>query len=91
MRRVAIRELNHQTAKIIARVEQGERVLITRNGTCVAIIEPAQPDPLSALIEAGDLRPARGPLPLVSVADAPVADSAGCDAVLEDRYGSERW
>ena len=91
MRRVPLRELNQHTAEVIARVEMGERVEITRNGTRVAIIEPAQPHPLGPLIESGDLVPARGQLPTISVKDEIAQDSAGLDAVIEDRYGDARW
>jgi antitoxin (DNA-binding transcriptional repressor) of toxin-antitoxin stability system len=71
-------------------VERGERIEITRNGTRVAIIEPALPDPLGELIEAGQLRPAQGALPLFTDAEAS-DDSAGLEAVLDDRYGPGRW
>ncbi|HWG74056.1 MAG TPA: type II toxin-antitoxin system prevent-host-death family antitoxin [Acidimicrobiales bacterium] len=91
MRQIPVRELNQHTADVLARVEMGERVEITRNGTPVAIIEPAQPDPLSGLIESGELRPAQGPLPLLSGSEVTASDSAGSDAVLEDRYGEGRW
>jgi prevent-host-death family protein len=91
MRQVPLRELNQHTAEVIARVEMGERVEITRNGTRIAIIEPAQPHPLGPLIESGELRPARGSLPTFSGADEAASDSAGLDAVLEDRYGDSRW
>ncbi len=91
MRQVPVRELNQHTADVLARVERGERIEITRNGVSVAIIEPAQPNPLSALIEAGDLRPARGELPLLAPGAHVASDTAGLDAVLADRYGGERW
>ncbi len=91
MRQVPVRELNQHTADVLARVERGERVVITRNGTRVAILEPAQPDPLSGLIDSGDFRPAQGPLPSMSEAEVPASDSAGVDAILEDRYGEGRW
>jgi len=91
VRQVPLRELNQHTAEVIARVEMGERVEITRNGTRVAIIEPARPHPLGLLIESGDLSPARGPLPTFSAVDETSSDSAGLDAVLEDRYGDGRW
>lgn len=91
MRQVPIRELNQHTADVLARVEMGERVEITRNGTPVAILEPAQPDPLSLLIESGELRSARSPLPLFSKSEVTTADSAGLDAVLEGRYDDGRW
>jgi len=91
MRQVPLRELNQHTAEVMARVEMGERVEITRNGTRVAIIEPARPHPLGPLLESGELIPARGPLPTFSGDDETASDSAGLDAVLEDRYGPGRW
>jgi prevent-host-death family protein len=91
MRQVPIRELNQHTAEVMARVEMGERIEITRNGTRVAIIVPAQPHPLGVLMESGDLRPALGHLPTLSENDVVASDSAGLDAVLEDRYGDGRW
>ena len=91
MRRVPVRELNQHTADVMARVEKGETVEITRNGTPVAIIEPAQPNPLGALIEAEELRPAQGSLPLWSESEEAASDSDGLDAILEDRYGGRRW
>jgi prevent-host-death family protein len=91
MRRIPVRELNQHTADVLAIVERGERVEITRNGKLVAIMEPAQPDPLGGLIESGELRPAVGPLPLYPASPPQAADEAGLQAVLEDRYGSERW
>jgi prevent-host-death family protein len=91
MRQVPVRELNQHTAEVLARVEMGERVAITRNGKRVAIIEPAQPDPLSGLMELGELHPAREQLQLISTDEVEASDAAGLDAVLEDRYGQERW
>src|ERR1019366_3641366 len=58
MRQVPIRELNQHTADVIARVEAGEEIEITRNGTKVAVITPSSPHPLSALIGTGELRQA---------------------------------
>ena len=57
----------------------------------MAIIEPAVPDPLSALIESGELRPARVALPMFSKSEVSASDSAGLDVILEDRYGADRW
>jgi prevent-host-death family protein len=96
MRQVPIRELNQHTADVIARVEAGERIEITRNGTKVAVISPSSPHPLSALIESGELRPApsrneiNGLLQAI-VTEDPHESSSGLDALLEDRYGTERW
>lgn len=91
MRQIPVRELNQHTAAVLARVEMGERIEITRNGKPVAIIEPAQPDPLGALIGSGELRPAQGRLPLLPASDVPASDAAGLEAVLRDRHGQERW
>ena len=91
MRQIPVRELNQHTADVLARVEMGERVEITRNGVPVAIIEPAVPDPLSTLIESGELRPARDARPLFTESEVLASDSAGLVAILEDRYGEGRW
>jgi len=91
MRQVPVRELNQHTADVLARVEMGERVAITRNGTRVAIIEPAEPDPLNVLIESGELRPAVGRLPLFSKSDSSASDSVGSEAVVADRDERSRW
>lgn len=91
MRQIPVRELNQHTADVLARVEMGERVEITRNGTRVAIIEPAEPNPLSGLIESGELRPARGSLPLFSKSEVMASDFAGVEAIVDDRYGEGRW
>ncbi len=91
MRQVPVRELNQHTADVLARVEMGERVAITRNGTRVAIIEPAEPDPLNVLIESGELRPAVGRLPLFSESDSSASDSVGSEAVVADRDERSRW
>jgi len=69
----------------------GQRIEITRNGTRVAIIEPAAHHPLGVLLEPGELRPARGPLPTFFPDVETTSDSAGLDAVLQDRYGTDRW
>ncbi len=91
MRKVPIRELNQRTAEVIARVESGERVEVTRNGSRVAIIEPAEPQPLGALLESGEFRPARGRLPTFSEAVEAAPDAEGLHAVMEDRGSDGRW
>lgn len=91
MRQVPIRELNQHTAEVMARVQMGERVEITRNGTSVAVIEPAVPHRLGGLIESGELRPASEPLPLFPASEVTATDCAGVDAILEERYGEGRW
>ena len=91
MRQIPVRELNQHTADVLARVEMGERVEISRNGVPVAIIEPAAADPISALIESGELRPARDALPSFSESEVSASDFPGLVAILEDRDGEGHW
>ncbi len=86
-----MQELHEHTAHVLARVERGERIEITRNGTRVAIVEPAPPDGLRQLVETGQLRPARGRVPLFTDNTEPSDDTTGLRAVLDDRYGASRW
>ena len=57
MTKVPVRELNQDTAGVLARVKRGEEVEITERGTVVARLVPARPSPVSALIAGGKLRP----------------------------------
>ncbi|MEU0529294.1 type II toxin-antitoxin system Phd/YefM family antitoxin [Amycolatopsis tolypomycina] len=65
MSQVPVRELNQDTAGVLARVKAGEDVEITERGTVIARIVPARPSPVSALIASGKLRAASvgGPMP----------------------------
>ncbi|HEX9343703.1 MAG TPA: type II toxin-antitoxin system prevent-host-death family antitoxin [Actinomycetota bacterium] len=38
------RELNQQTAQVLARVEAGETVIVTKNGRPIAVVRPYGPD-----------------------------------------------
>lgn len=65
MGEVAVRELNQGTARVLARVKQGEEIDITERGVVVARLVPAQPSPLTRLLSTGKLRPplTTGPIP----------------------------
>lgn len=65
MAEVPIRELNQETAKVLARVKRGEEVDITERGVVVARLVPAEPSPIGRLLATGKLRPPEvtGPLP----------------------------
>lgn len=65
MSEVPVRELNQNTAGVLARVKRGEEVDITERGTVIARLVPAQRNPLADLIASGKLRPpqARNPIP----------------------------
>lgn len=52
-------ELNQQTAKVLARVAAGERLIVTDRGVPVAEIAPPPRSTWDALIAAGRVRPAR--------------------------------
>jgi prevent-host-death family protein len=41
---VTARELNQQTAQVLARVEAGETVTVTKNGRPVAVLRPYGPE-----------------------------------------------
>lgn len=65
MGEVRVRELNQDTAGVLARVKGGEEIDITERGVVIARLVPAQPHPLASLISSGKLRPAtrRAPVP----------------------------
>lgn len=65
MSEVRVRELNQDTAGVLARVKRGEEIDITERGTVIARLVPAQAHPVADLISSGKLRPAtsRGPIP----------------------------
>lgn len=65
MSKVPVRELNQDTAGVLARVKRGEEVEITERGSVIARLVPAQSHPLADLVASGRLRPAtaHGPVP----------------------------
>ncbi|MEV8378687.1 type II toxin-antitoxin system prevent-host-death family antitoxin [Kribbella sp. NPDC056861] len=62
---IPVRVLNQETAKVLARVKQGEEIEITERGAVIARLIPATPSPVARLLETGKLRLPRttGPLP----------------------------
>jgi prevent-host-death family protein len=62
---VPVRELNQNTAGVLARVKRGEHIEITERGAVIARLVPAQENPLAEMISAGRLHPATlsGPAP----------------------------
>ena len=65
MSEVPVRELNQNTAGVLARVKRGEQIDITERGAVVARLIPANDGPLSDLLSTGKLHPATivGPAP----------------------------
>lgn len=49
--RVGARELKQHTGSVIARLQRGERLLLTHRGTPIAVISPIDPEAVSELVE----------------------------------------
>jgi prevent-host-death family protein len=56
MGEIPVRVLNQETAKVLARVKQGEEIEITERGVVVARLLPAEPSPLGRLLATGNVR-----------------------------------
>lgn len=65
MSEVPVRELNQDTAGVLARVKRGESIDVTERGTVIARLVPAESHPLAELIGSGRLHLATvsGPAP----------------------------
>lgn len=90
MSQVPIRELNQQTASVMARVERGETVEITKQGKVIGRIVPVYDGELDDLVAAGRAVPAtvRGPIPMPTYQAPPGADAGELIRQLRDE---ERW
>jgi prevent-host-death family protein len=66
MSEVPVRELNQNTAGVLARVKRGEQIDITERGVVVARLVPSPINPLAAMISAGRLHlpPSADPRPV---------------------------
>jgi prevent-host-death family protein len=53
---VGLKALNQQTSQVIARVRQGERLIVTDHGRGVAMLVPIPESRFGALVEAGQVR-----------------------------------
>ncbi|MGI8817090.1 MAG: type II toxin-antitoxin system Phd/YefM family antitoxin [Pseudonocardia sp.] len=87
---VPVRELNQDTAGVLARVKRGEQIDITERGTVVARLVPVQAHPLAELISSGKLHPAavRGPMPRPS---GPVRADHDAGELLRQMRDDERY
>jgi len=91
MQQIPIRELNQQTASVMARVERGETVEITKQGKVIGRIVPASTSgELDDLIAAGRVVPAtvKGPIPMPAFKAPPGVDAGELLRQLRDE---ERW
>lgn len=87
---VPVRELNQNTAGVLARVKRGEEIDITERGTIIARLVPAQRRPLADLIASGKLRPptVRGPVPRPT---GPIRTDHEAGELLRELRDEERY
>lgn len=90
MTEVPVRELNQDTAGVLARVKRGEAIEVTERGTVIARLIPAESHPLAELIGTGRLRPAitSGPAPRPS---GPVRTEDEAGELLRRLRDDERY
>jgi prevent-host-death family protein len=91
MGQVPVRVLNQDTASVLARVEHGETIEITRHGKVIGRIVPAISGELDDWIATGRATPATitGPIPMPTHKAAPSAEEAG--ELLRRLRDEERW
>ena len=85
-----MRELNQDTAGVLARVKSGEEIDVTERGVVVARLVPAQAHPLADLIAAGVVHPpsVRGPLPRPI---GPIRTDSEAGELLREMRDDERY
>jgi prevent-host-death family protein len=90
MSEVPVRELNQNTAGVLARVKHGENIEITERGAVVARLVPARDNPLAEMISSGRLHPATvsGPAPRPS---GPVHTDHEAGGLLGELRDNERY
>ena len=90
MEQVAVRELNHDTAGVLARVERGETVEITRHGSVIGRIVPAVLGELDDWIAQGRVVPATVTRP-IPMPTQPAVPGAEAGRLLREMRDEERW
>jgi prevent-host-death family protein len=90
MAEVPVRELNQNTAGVLARVKQGEEIDITERGAVVARLVPVHANPLSELMGSGKLHPATftGPAPRPG---GPIRTDHEAGQLLRELRDAERY
>ncbi|MFI7210643.1 type II toxin-antitoxin system Phd/YefM family antitoxin [Micromonospora maritima] len=92
MKRIAVRELNQHTSRVLARVRAGETVEVTDRGEPIARLVPvlAGDALLGRMVAEGRATAptTTGPLPMPPVLGDPSVDVA---AVLAESRDEERW
>lgn len=90
MEQVPVRVLNQDTASVLARVERGESVEITRHGKVIGRIMPASTGELDDLVAAGRIVPATVSGPF-SVPSGPPSAGTEAGALIRELRDEERW
>lgn len=90
MTKVPVRELNQDTAGVLARVKRGEEIDVTERGVVIARLVPARTPPLGDLIAAGVLHPpaSHDPLPRPT---GPVRTDSEAGQTLREMRDDERF
>ncbi|WP_043606429.1 MULTISPECIES: type II toxin-antitoxin system prevent-host-death family antitoxin [Protofrankia] len=90
MEQVPIRVLNQDTAGVLARVERGETIEITRHGRVIGRIVPATSGELDDLIAAGKVSPATitGPF---TAPKGPRISGPEAGELIRQLRDEERW
>ena len=90
MEQVPVRELNQDTAGVLAKVQNGQTVEITSRGKAIARIVPVYDGPLADLVAAGRVIPAtnRAPFTMPTLKAPPGADAG---KLISDLRDEERW
>jgi prevent-host-death family protein len=89
MEQVPIRELNQDTAGVLARVQHGESVEITNRGKPIARLVPVGAGELDDLIAAGRVIPATRPGPFLAP-DGNIEPGADAAALIRQLRDEER-
>ncbi|NYI05430.1 type II toxin-antitoxin system Phd/YefM family antitoxin [Allostreptomyces psammosilenae] len=93
MESIGLRELSHHTARVVARVRDGETIQVTDHGKPVLRLVPENPQHLGwreRLIAAGELIPATDPTPFATPLVVADPGRSVSDALSEMR-DQERW
>ncbi|HWE89066.1 MAG TPA: type II toxin-antitoxin system prevent-host-death family antitoxin [Pseudonocardiaceae bacterium] len=90
MVQVPVRMLNQDTASVMARVEHGETIEITRHGKVIGRIVPPSSGELDDLIAAGKVAPATIHGPFVAPR-GPLISGTEAGELIRNLRDEERW
>lgn len=91
MPEVPVRELNQNTAGVLARVKRGEQIDITERGNVVARLIPAHQHPLSEMITSGKLHPATSGAGAAPRPSGPIHTDHEAGQLLNELRNAERY